>query len=86
MDIVLHSSIGGHGSPLGILLVDKRQGQLVKVFGWMYWRQPSPLLPACVGIKDHSEPAPTSAPQRMNGKWSGNSFLSGSGSLANHDG
>jgi len=35
----------------------------------------------------HSEPAPpTSAPWRMNGKWSEHSFLLGSSSLANHDG
>jgi hypothetical protein len=34
----------------------------------------------------HSEPAATSAPWRMNGKWSGNSFLLGFSSLANHDG
>jgi hypothetical protein len=27
-----------------------------------------------------------STPWRMNGKWSGNSFLLGSSSLANHDG
>jgi hypothetical protein len=33
----------------------------------------------------HSEPAPN-APWRMNGKWSGNSFLLGSRSLANHRG
>jgi hypothetical protein len=32
----------------------------------------------------HSESAPTSAPWRMNGKWSGNNFLLGSSSLANH--
>jgi hypothetical protein len=30
------------------------------------------------------EPAPTSAPFRMNDKWSGNSFLAGSSSLANN--
>jgi hypothetical protein len=34
----------------------------------------------------HSEPVPTSAPWRMDGKWSGNSFLLGSSSLANHGG
>jgi hypothetical protein len=34
----------------------------------------------------HSEPAPTSAPWRMDGKWSGNSFLLGSSSLANDGG
>jgi hypothetical protein len=32
------------------------------------------------------EPAPTSAPWRMNDKWSGNNFLLGSSSLANHGG
>jgi hypothetical protein len=37
-------------------------------------------------IKGHSEPAHTSAPWRMNGKWSGNNFLLGSSSLANHGG
>jgi hypothetical protein len=30
------------------------------------------------------EPVPTSGPWRMDGKWSGNSFLLGSSSLANH--
>jgi hypothetical protein len=41
-----------------------------------------------IGIhaKDNSEQAPTSAPSRMNGKCSGNSFLLGSSSLANHSG
>jgi len=34
----------------------------------------------------HSEPAPTSAPWKMNGKWSGNNFLLGSSSLANYRG
>jgi len=34
----------------------------------------------------HSEPAPTSAPSRMDDMWSGNSFLLGSSSLANHGG
>jgi hypothetical protein len=35
----------------------------------------------------HSEPAPTSAPRRMNhGKWSGNSFLLAFSSQANHGG
>jgi hypothetical protein len=34
----------------------------------------------------HSAPAPTSALRRMDGKWSGNSFLLGSSSLANHGG
>jgi hypothetical protein len=34
--------------------------------------------------KGRSEPAPTSAPWRMDGEWSGNSFLFGSSSLANH--
>jgi hypothetical protein len=33
-----------------------------------------------------NEPAPTNAPWRMDGKWSGNSFLLGSSSLANHGG
>jgi len=36
--------------------------------------------------KGHSEPAPTSAPWRMNGKWSGNSFLLSSSSLSKHGG
>jgi hypothetical protein len=39
-----------------------------------------------VPAKGHSEPAPTSAPLRMNGKWSGNSFLLAFSSLANHGG
>jgi hypothetical protein len=34
-----------------------------------------------VVTKGHSEPEPTSAPWRMNGKWSGNSFLLSSSSL-----
>jgi hypothetical protein len=34
----------------------------------------------------HSEPAPTSAQCRINGKWSGNSFMLSSSSLANHGG
>jgi hypothetical protein len=34
----------------------------------------------------HSEPAPTCALWRMNDKWSGNSFLLGFSSLANHGG
>ncbi len=34
----------------------------------------------------HSKPAPTSAPWRMNGKCSENSFLLGFISLANHGG
>ncbi len=33
-----------------------------------------------------NEPAPTGAPGRMDGKWSGNSFLLDSSSLANHGG
>jgi hypothetical protein len=33
-----------------------------------------------------NEPALTNAPWRMDGKWSGNSFLLGSSSLANHGG
>jgi hypothetical protein len=43
----------------------------------------TPLSPLSVG---HSEPAPTSAPSRMNGKRSGNSFLLAFSSLANHGG
>ncbi len=38
------------------------------------------------GILGQSEPAPTSTPWRMNDKWSGNNFLLGSSSLANHGG
>jgi hypothetical protein len=34
----------------------------------------------------HSEPAPASALSRMDDMWSGNSFLLGSSSLANHGG
>jgi hypothetical protein len=37
-------------------------------------------------VMGHTEPAPTSAPSRMDDMWSGNSFLLGSSSLANHDG
>jgi hypothetical protein len=39
-----------------------------------------------VGRKGQSESSPTSAPWRMDGKWSRNFFLLGSGSLANHGG
>jgi hypothetical protein len=35
--------------------------------------------------KSNSEPAPTSAPWKMNDKWSENTFLLGSSSQANHD-
>jgi hypothetical protein len=34
--------------------------------------------------RNHSEPAPTSAPWRMNDKWSGNNFLLSFSSLINH--
>jgi hypothetical protein len=34
----------------------------------------------------YSEPAPTSEPWRMDDKWSGDSFLLGSSSLANYGG
>jgi hypothetical protein len=37
-------------------------------------------------LPGHNEPAPTSAPWRMNDKWSRNNFLLGFSSLANHDG
>jgi hypothetical protein len=37
-------------------------------------------------VISHSESAPTSTASRMDGKWSGNSFLLGSSSLANHGG
>jgi hypothetical protein len=37
-------------------------------------------------ISRHSESAPANAPWRMMGKWSGNNFLLGSSSLANHGG
>ncbi len=33
----------------------------------------------------HSEPTPVSPQRRMNGEWSGNSFLLGFSALANHD-
>jgi len=49
------------------------------------------LLRLCVCLYTHmpagnSEPAPTTASRRMDGKWSGNNFLLGSSSLANHHG
>jgi hypothetical protein len=44
------------------------------------------MFPSEVSSLGHSEPAPTSAPSRMDDMWSGNSFLLGSSSLANHDG
>ncbi len=34
----------------------------------------------------HSEPEPTSTPWKMDGKWSGNSFLLGPSSITNHGG
>jgi len=34
----------------------------------------------------HIEPAPTSAPWKMDGKWSGNSFLLGFSSITSHGG
>jgi hypothetical protein len=37
-----------------------------------------------VDIGHHSEPTLVSTPLRMNGKWLGNNFLLGSGSLTNH--
>jgi hypothetical protein len=37
-------------------------------------------------LNGRSEPAPTSALSRMDDIWSGNSFLLGSSSLANHGG
>jgi hypothetical protein len=44
------------------------------------------MFPSEVSSLGHSEPAPTSAPSRMDDMWSGNSFLLGSSSLANHGG
>ncbi len=37
-------------------------------------------------LSSHSEPAPSSGPWRMNGKWSENNFLLGFSFLANHGG
>ncbi len=37
-------------------------------------------------FSSHSEPAPSSGPWRMNGKWSENNFLLGFSFLANHGG
>jgi hypothetical protein len=39
-----------------------------------------------MGPVGHSERAPSSAPWRMDDKWSGNSFLLGSSSVGNHGG
>ncbi len=50
--------------------------------GWTFLA----LCLANVQLKGHSEPAPTSAPRRMNDKWSGNNFRLGSSSLTNHGG
>jgi hypothetical protein len=52
---------------------------------WSLTRKQSFVHLHKLGIWGDSEPAPTSAPWRMDGKWSGNSFLLGSSSLANHD-
>ncbi len=49
---------------------------------------PPPLLiiKKCLTATAQSEPPPTFAPRRMDGKWLGNSFLLGSSYLANHGG
>ncbi len=49
---------------------------------------PPPLLiiKKCLRAAAHSEPPPTFAPRRMDGKWLENSFLLGSSYLVNHGG
>jgi hypothetical protein len=44
----------------------------------------SEFCPSFINILGHNEPHPPVHQWRMNGKWSGNSFLLGSSSLANH--
>jgi hypothetical protein len=46
------------------------------------WTNKHLVQTSFVASDGHGEPAPTSAPWRMNGKWSGNSFLLGFSSLA----
>jgi hypothetical protein len=65
---------------------------------WILINQPRPVLVCTIWPNQsgywtisafqigHSEPAPTSAPWRMDDKWWGNSFLSSSSSLANSEG
>jgi len=61
----------------------ERQKIVVHYWGVQWWA----CLPDWdIGLLGHSEPAPTSTPSRMDDMWSGNSFLSGSSSLANHGG
>jgi len=68
-------------------------------YGWLDINIHTNLLNGCANYKPkgiytvnlvqhygHSEAAPTSALWKMNDKWSGNSFLLSSSSLANHDG
>jgi hypothetical protein len=56
------------------------------VRAWQLKRQPKQKEGYNQDIQGQSEPAPTSAPWRMDGKWSGNSFLLDSNPLANHGG
>jgi hypothetical protein len=44
------------------------------------------LSPSMKIYVSQSEPTPIAAPRRMDGNWMGNTFSSGSSSLANHDG
>jgi hypothetical protein len=70
----------------GILFFGEVNQISISVYAWnwiqrfLFKIKESPTL---VGI-GHSEPAPTSTPSRMDGKWSGNSFLLGSSCLGNH--
>jgi hypothetical protein len=54
---------------------------LHSVVGAMTWAHAAQAI-----YNGHSEPAPTSATWRMDGKWSGNRFLLGASSLAIHGG
>jgi len=47
-----------------------------------WWNAPS--IDESIFQGGHNEPEPTSALSRMNGKWSGDSFLLGCSSLANY--
>jgi hypothetical protein len=69
--------------------LDNQEGPLGFKFCYLNYQQRKYPLPTNnlyikIGVYGHSEQAPTTAPWRMNGKRSGNSFLLGSSPLANH--
>jgi hypothetical protein len=72
----------------GIIYFPSLDSNIYAIFarqmGLTIWEQ---ILATLMGVLvGHSEPAPTSAPSRMDDMWSGNSFLLGSCSLSNHGG